>query len=270
MHNIILRFFPFLFLSIICVTFLSNNSLNAQKRAEYDIRQRDRLQSLSSELRLMQRNERIRAHVYAMAKGIPVIKELEDGSTWYLQYIDQKGFPVYEADDNAGAALTVRTDRVHPGGEVGVELEKMSIQLTGEGFFAAMWESGEADPNHPETAGRINLMQPPDIRRGTSEHATHVACIMAAAGINPDAKGMAYMADVHTRTNRTDWLAEMAEAAAEGLLVSNCSFGLRLGWRRVDGRWEWAGDPTAYEDYRFGFYSEERSRVLDQIAFNAP
>ena len=266
MHNFFLRFPPFLFLSIICFTFLSNNSLNAQKRAEYDIIQRERLQSLSSELRLMQRNERIRAHVYAMAKGIPLQKESDDGTIWYLEYIDRKGFPVYQAEDNAEAAITVGTDKLHPGGEIGTELEKMGIELTGEGFYVAMWEPNESGTGHPEIVGRVFVKHDPEDVRGPSAHATAVACNIAAAGINPDAKGMAYKTEVHTRNTRVDWIAEMAEAAVEGLLVSNCSFGRVIGWRGG----EWSGDPSAYYDYRMGYYSEDRSRPLDQIHFEAP
>ncbi len=218
----------------------------------------------------MQRNERIEAHVYAMAKGIPLKKEFDDGTIWYLDYIDPKGFPVYISDDTAEAGVTVGTDKLYPGGEIGAMLENMGIKLTGEGFYTAMWETGESDTTNIETVNRIVVIEPEDNRRGPSDHATAVACNIAASGIYPPAKGMAYEAEVHTGNTRGNWLAKMADASAEGLLISNCSFGQRLGWTIQDGSWDWAGDPAATEDYRFGFYTEERSKVLDQIAFDAP
>ncbi len=270
MHNFNSRFFSFILISIIYFAFFLFSPLQAQKKAEYGIRQRDRLEALSSELRAMQRNEKIKAHIYAMEKGIPIKKVFDDETIWYLEYIDQKGFPVYIADNAAEAAVTVGTDKLHPGGEIGVELEDMGIELTGEGFYAAMWETRESDTNNVETSGRIKVIEPEDNRRGSGDHATAVACNIAAAGIYPPAKGMAYKAEVHTGNTRGDWLAKMVDAASEGLLISNCSFGQRLGWTIQDGSWYWAGDPGADEDYRFGFYTSERSKPLDQMTFDAP
>ena len=202
MRNFILSFSPFLVISIFYFALFSSFPPQAQKRAEYDIRQKERLEALSLELRLMQRNESIKAHVYAMEKGIPLKKEFDDGTIWYLDYIDPKGFPVYISDDTAEAGVTVGTDKLHPGGEIGVMLENMGIHLTGDGFYAAMWETGESDTTNIETVNRIVVIEPEDNRRGPSDHATAVACNIAASGIYPPAKGMAYEAEVHTGNTR--------------------------------------------------------------------
>jgi hypothetical protein len=65
--------------------------------------------------------------------------------------------------------------------------------------------------------------------------------------------------------------SEMAAAAAQGLEISNHSYGPPGGWEKYNGNWSWRGNteisPT--EDYYFGFYNNE-SRQMDQIAFNAP
>ena len=70
-----------------------------------------------------------------------------------------------------------------------------------------------------------------------SEHATHVACTIAGAGLSPhdgihpagQSKGMAYGASLHAYENVFDEI-EMAAAAANGLILSNHSYGVITGW----------------------------------------
>ncbi len=235
--------------------------LNAQN-AKYEPVQKIRLETLSRHFYDIEINAKIKAEIFAMKEGLPVRKVLEDGTVIELQYIDPKGMPVYHQTDNYGAAITVGADKLHPGGGSGAG-------LTGSGFFAGVWDSGDVDTVHAEFQNRLFLKESEDDSRGTSEHATHVAGTIAAAGKYTQAKGMAFEAGIHSY----DWnsfLGQLAEAAAEGYLISNHSYGIRLGWTRSDGQWEWNGPPNATEDYRFGFYNESRSRPLDQIAYEAP
>jgi len=61
--------------------------------------------------------------------------------------------------------------------------------------------------------------------------------------------------------------SEMALEAANGMLVSNHSYGFLRGWSGST----WWGDTTVSndEDYKFGFY-DETSQVWDEIAYDAP
>lgn len=97
-------------------------------------------------------------------------------------------------------------------------------------------------------------------------HASHVSGTIIAGGVNPSARGMAYEATGHIYSAE-GYLNEIAEAAAEGLLVSNHSNGRAAGWSNG----EWIGDPeiSTVEDWAFGIYNNEAA-ILDQIAYLAP
>ncbi len=196
---------------------------------------------------------------FAGINNLPVKKILKDGSIQELQYIDKMGFPVYHTTFNAGAAATVNTNMLHPGGEPGLD-------LTGKGFPIGIWDAGVVDSAHREFKGRLLQKNSFD---GPDGHATHVAGTMAAEGINSNAKGMAFEAEL-VSYDWNNYRSEIADEASEGLLISNQSFGIKLGWTRDNGGWEWNGKPDAKSDYRFGFYSERESQALDYIAWSAP
>ncbi len=171
--------------------------------------------------------------------------------------------PVYYITDNLNAARTVGTDRLWPSAEVG-------LSLTGAGVTVAVWDGGGVLTSHQEFGGRVARM---DATLPVIDHATHVAGTIAAAGIDGAAHGMAGNVQVLSY----DWYddaAEMAAAAAEGLVLSNHSYSIAAGWEWNwfgDERWAWFGDPTIdeNEDWVFGFYMQE-SADWDQIAAAAP
>jgi hypothetical protein len=103
-----------------------------------------------------------------------------------------------------------------------------------------------------------------------SDHSTHVAGTMVAAGINPLAKGMSFGQQELQAYDFSGHLSEML-TASPGLLVSNHSYGAIAGWSFNDGqnRWEFWGTSDATEDYKFGYYSSE-TQIFDSIAYNAP
>jgi hypothetical protein len=84
-------------------------------------------------------------------------------------------------------------------------------------------------------------------------HAAHVTGTIMAAGVVPNAKGMAPQANVEGYKWNND-TGEATAAAAEGMLVSNHSYGFR---------------PDLLPDYYFGGYIDE-SRNWDIIHYNAP
>lgn len=215
-------------------------SISRQHRKEYDERKREALQ-------------------YAGKMQIPVRTILGDGRVLEIQYLDRDGFPVYHTTFNAAAAITVSTDILHPGGDMG-------LTLTGINYSVGIWDAGMVDADHPEFSGRVVL----ESRFEEAEdHATHVAGTVAAKGLNASARGMAFETGIKS-FNWNNYLADIAKEASKGLLISNQSFGIKLGWTRDDGEWVWNGNPDADEEYRFGFYSGNQSRALDEIAFLAP
>lgn len=160
------------------------------------------------------------------------------------------------AGANLNAAKTVSTNAVWPGGILG-------LNLTGSGTSLAVWDGGKVRTTHQEFGGRVVQK---DGATSLNSHATHVAGTMIAAGVDPNAKGMAYQANL----DAYDWLldvAEMSAAAADGLLISNHSYRYYAGWQ---GSY-WYGDTTVnrYEDNGFGLY-DASARNLDLIANHAP
>lgn len=179
-----------------------------------------------------------------------------------LMGIDRYGRPVYYAVDNAGAAITTRANTLHPGGITGFNL---SGEFTN---YLAIWDGGTVLDTHQEFGDRVNRQD----YSATHYHATHVAGTMIASGVQTNAKGMSYQANLDSY----DWDdddSEMASAAAQGIRISNHSYGRITGFRyNYDaGAWYWYGDPdvSETEDYGFGFY-DFQSRNWDQIAYNAP
>ncbi len=206
----------------------------------------------------------IRVQAYADKHQVPVYEEMTNGKTW--QMVDVRdGKPIYYTTYNYGAALTTRVHPLWPGGSTGLNLDGAGYDQLGE------WDAGQVLSSHQEFTdqgvSRISKMD----GGATHYHATHVAGTMVAAGVKLAAKGMAYAANLKT-WNWSNDNSEMAAAAANGLEISNHSYGFPMGWEiNSGGNWQWYGTPSisSTEDYAFGFYDND-SRAMDQIAFNAP
>ncbi|MBD0260318.1 MAG: S8 family serine peptidase, partial [Cytophagales bacterium] len=218
------------------------------------------------------------AYAWARKKGWPVQQVSPDGSLLALQRLDENGHPVYYATDfNTRAAATTRTDQLWGGGALGLSLSGNSPSVTGK---LALWDGGPVRVTHRELTGRVvqaDAGAVVDPGTGTN-HATHVAGTLAAAGVQSYARGMAFGFSGLQAYEFGNDAAEMA-AAAPDLLVSNHSYSALAGWRLNAGRagtatdpqWEWLGDVTVSttEDARFGFYNAD-ARRWDEITHNAP
>jgi len=226
-------------------------------------------QTKSNELRKMAEKKKIEfeknkteALQYAEKNNIPVAFTRADGVFMELMYI-KNGLPVYYTTDNINAAATVSSDKVWEEGPGG-------LSLSGEGITLGVWDGGKVRSTHVEFEGRAI---PSDNATSTSDHSTHVAGTIGAGGLNPQAKGMSYNATLNTYDWNSDE-SEMANAAANGLVASNHSYGVPHGWEfdyRNDGKWAWLGDVniSPVEDWEFGYYSSQ-TKFWDQLAFNAP
>jgi hypothetical protein len=145
-------------------------------------------------------------------------------------------------------------------------LHSAPYNLTGEGVTITFFELGPAESTHREFEGRLTTHFPAGAN--TSDHATHVAGTMAAAGIDPRAKGMAPDAVVHQyfADSNLDFLdlkeTELPRLRSAG---DNNSWGYVFGWCRgkgpcPDGNWVWFGD----EDLIGGYFVIDAA--LDAIA----
>lgn len=200
-----------------------------------------------------------------------IIKKYAKGRTVTLQGIDSFGIPIYYTSHNVVASVGTHTTNLYSGGGLGIDLKGDLPQLSGR---LCIWDGGLPRLSHVEFGGRIRQK---DGNTLLSDHSTHLSGTMAAAGINPQVKGMAFGArlDVWDYTND---LVEMTQEASK-ILVSNHSYGPVAGWFYNESRpgndpsrkWEWWGNTniSTKEDYRFGFY-DEKARDLDQLAYNNP
>jgi hypothetical protein len=248
--------------SLLCMLCISGNL-----QAQQPLSPKQQAQ-LSGTIQALKSAERMQARAvkeYIKKTGTPRRLINADGVTFELRRIEN-GRPYYDRTLNQQAAISTGTHHVQEGGRSG-------FNLMGTNMIVGEWDGGGVLTAHVEFEGRAIQRDDPF---APSNHATHVAGTLIAAGINPEAIGMAPEATLWAH----DWNAdgsEMAQAAAEGLLISNHSYGTIAGWARGDWseegntRWHWWGDISidSVEDVRFGYY-DSRTASWDQIAHDAP
>lgn len=139
-----------------------------------------------------------------------------------INVIDDK--LIYMSTHNEEAALSSRTNFLNSGGA-------LYLDLNGEDMIVGVWDGGSVLDTHQEfynrnTGSRIDNIDATSTS-DTDDHATHVAGTIAASGSNARAKGMAPKSVIYSY----DWdndSSELANAAANGLLVSNHSYGVSI------------------------------------------
>ncbi|WP_298314471.1 S8 family serine peptidase [uncultured Aquimarina sp.] len=215
----------------------------------------NQLQVQNAKKAALQKKEAVEA---AKKNGWPITTTLKDGTFYELQKLTAEGKPIYYKTFNVAAARSTRTDHLNNGGSLGLNLD-------GQNMTAHVWDGGHARASHQEYdgPGGNNRVTIQDI---TAEggvrlnfHAGHVTGTIMASGVQANAKGMASQAKVNGYMWNND-VAEATAAAANGMLVSNHSYG--FGARDAQGNPQL---PT----YFFGGYIDV-SRDWDEVMFNAP
>nr|AOE14231.1 peptidase, S8 family [uncultured bacterium] len=210
--------------------------------ANYD---QQALTVLEDELRQdFETNQRI-AFEMAAQKGWETHMILPNGGNALLVGVFDDGTPKYYTTDNREGAITTRTDRVHTGGVAGLD-------LNGENMIGGVWDGGRVRDTHNLLEDRTTQIDNPG---SISNHSTHVSGTMvgSASQVNGQAKGMAPMAELLTYDFGADE-PEMTNAAANGLLISNHSYGIAS-----------SNVPLWY----IGYY-DSNARNIDRIVYNAP
>ena len=252
------RIHAFVF-TLLAVLVLQNAAFS-QERTRSQILKSASLQQAAFEKKTAQELIRLSAE-----KGWPLTLTGKNGKFALLTGVDVLGYPIYTAtDNNIRSAATIRTNLLWPGGSTGLALSGSDDAVKGK---LAIWDGGSIRGTHIELTGRVTQKDAP---ASMSDHATHVAGTMIAAGVNPVAKGMAFGMKELIAYDFNNHLSEMM-SEAPNLLVSNHSYGAIAGWYYNDAqsRWEFWGQSGTTEDYKFGYYSSE-TQVFDSIAYNAP
>ena len=256
------------YVHIIFVVFflISAISLSGQqKRVGYSRQPKEKLDSLGRHFNNRWQQQKKQADSLARVLNLPVRFETPYGTIVELQRFEN-GRPVYYITHNLNSALTISTDKCWNNPVLGYSLD-------GENQVAGIWDGGGVYPDHQEFMQTgISRIIPANDLQDYSTHSTHVSGTIAAAGISSEAKGMAQKAKVISYDFSNDF-AEMAWAAADGLNLSNHSYGTINGWYHDTGSdtWYWYGNTSvnSTEDYRFGLYDQE-ARDIDEICYNAP
>ncbi|GAA0872818.1 hypothetical protein GCM10009117_19650 [Gangjinia marincola] len=198
------------------------------------------------------RKEKQNAIQLANTRNLPIRLTLQDGGVAELQRFADDGSPIYYRTYNVAAARSTRADHLNSGGSLGLNLD-------GQNMTAYVWDGGHARVTHQEYdgAGGTNRVT---IQDAASEggtklnfHAAHVTGTITASGVQANAKGMAPNSRVRGYMWNND-LAEATNAAANGMLLSNHSYGYRS---------------DLVPDQYFGAYIQD-SRDWDNVMHNAP
>lgn len=220
-----------------------------EKRAKiisnYDL---DYLTQLSQELESSYLENKRQAYEVAKEKNWPLKFKSQNGSFSELQGIDEQGNPIYYQTDNRGATRTINAHHINTSGSLG-------LNINGQNMIAGVWDGDAIRTTHQEFQGRAINKDGVGFTtyNDNSDHGTHVAGTIIAAGININVKGAAFQGNAWGNDWNSD-TSELASQAAEGLLVSNHSYGPNAEFLSA---------------WQFGAYNFT-SRIYDQIAFNAP
>ncbi|GEP50703.1 hypothetical protein FNO01nite_13750 [Flavobacterium noncentrifugens] len=188
------------------------------------------------------KTQKAEAFLVAKQKGWKTSTLSKTGKMTELIRIEN-GFPVYYTTDNAGAAVTTRANKLNSGGSLGLSLDGQNMQI-------GIWDGGRVRETHALLSGRVTIS---DSAADFAAHATHVAGTMIGGTASLGAKGMASQATLLGYDWNND-VSEVSRAAAQGLLLSNHSYG---------------SDPDFVQLSQWGRYDGD-ARAFDNVMFNAP
>jgi hypothetical protein len=153
----------------------------------------------------------------------------------------------------ATAAAWMGADTLYPGVATGIDVDGSSVII-------GVVDGGGVDAAHPEFSGRVAHLF--DVWRDdctpTNYHATHVAGITSAVGVDARARGVAYAAPLIFSTAYCGDAVDNTVEIASAVDVTNHSYGLNVGWY-PSNEWIWLGNDL------FGAYSGESRRVDREI-----
>ena len=212
---------------------------------EYDI---EKIESLIKQFEKMEDEQKREAIALAKINNWEIKMDLPNGRIAELMGVTKDGKPIYYVSDNVGAAKSTRTNYLHSGGGLGLD-------LNGENMVVYIWDEGVPLTTHTEYdgPGGNNRTGVFDGTTNISDHTTHVTGTILAHGRKNSAKGMA----PHARSRNYDRdkdLTEATSATLEGMLISNHSY----SW-----------DIELLSPWVIGAYIQE-SRNWDELMFAAP
>jgi len=199
------------------------------------------------EKRQLEKEKRVNQYLSETGEKRTLIID-ENTSKYMIDVIDGK--PIYYAIDNLAEAQGTLTTEMY--GFIGLDTE-------GTGMKIGIWDQNRARGTHKEfTTSNSNsnsrMSYGDNATDGAStNHATHVAGTMVARGVKPNARGMAFRANIVSYNWANDE-TEVQQEASNGTLITNHSYGIPL---------------ENAPDWMPGCYSSE-AVAWDFIAFSNP
>jgi hypothetical protein len=246
-------YFTFL-LFLICTTIYSQTTKEKNTIInQYDI---NKLNDLKLNLTIANKANNEAIDEYIKKNWLKKRQKKQNGGVMEIRYIINDK-PVYVTTDNIDAAQSTKTDHLHNGGSLGLNLEGQNMNI-------GIWDGGAVLITHDEflnsdaSASRVSKGE--TLITVNSDHATHVAGTMIAKGTNANSKGMAPQANLISYDWTNDSVEVVNEIATDALLLSNHSYGIPV----LNG----AGAlnvPT----WMMGCYNSV-AVSWDQIAYDAP
>ncbi len=215
----------------------------------YDLK---KLSELAQKYKAEAKEQKQKALEKALIEGWK-IKGEENGKYFELMRLTPDGKPVYYQTENYYAAKTIQADKLYSGGSLGINIQ-------GQNMIVGIWDGGAVRGTHNLLNGRVTQRDGAVFSSPTegNRHATHVTGTMIANGLTRY-RGVAFNASAWAHDWNNDD-AEMVNEAAQGLLVSNHSYGMQT--------FDYFGN-CLIDIYWFGKYSTD-ARNWDEIMYNAP
>ena len=177
---------------------------------------RGKISTLVSKMEIEYRSKKAQIDQILKTKQWKRFEKQHDGTVVELKDIGTDGTPLFYTTLNDPSKQVSRANTLYSDG-------LLHLGLDGNGMQVGVWDAGSALTTHQEFDTRAKSI---DNSKEVSLHATRVTGNLISSGIKAKAKGVAYAAEVLTHDWTRDKI-EVAEAAANGLLVSNHSYGIK-------------------------------------------
>nr|WP_293303580.1 S8 family serine peptidase [Allomuricauda sp.] len=233
---------PLIF-SLLGVSIVTGQSKKAKEQIKATYNQ-GKMATLISEMEQEHQSKTLKINQLLQSnKGWKKSEKSTNGGHIALKDIGSDGTPLYYTTLSDPSTKTARAYTLYADG-------LMNLGLNGAGMQVGVWDAGVALTSHQEFNSRaLNSDNTDEV----SLHATLVTGNLIASGVEPSAKGVAYGAQAMTHDWTRDKI-EVAETAANGLLLSNHSYGILSD--RVP-------------DWYFGSYIKV-AQDWDRIMYSAP
>jgi len=235
------RYYPNILITFLFTTFCMSQTLE-QKEQIIKFNNQTRLNELIVDFKkeIETKKNQLIASRFEQQWGVG--QQQLDGTVVALTDVGVDGTPLFYTTHMDPTSKVSRASALYAHGD-------LDLALSGLGMTVGIWDAGVARTTHREFDSRVKNNDQGEI----DNHGTLVTGTVVSSGVKEKAQGVAFDATALTH----DWFRdkiEVTQAAANGLLISNHSYGIKTD--RVP-------------DWYFGAYIKT-TQDWDNIMYNAP